>query len=505
MDNLINAILLNRFRVDAYVASGGMSTVYRVWDMERNVPLAMKVLHLDLSEDPSLMKRFEREARALKRLAHPHIVSSYGFYQANDQTFILEQFIDGPTLRQYLKQRGGRLPLSEALIFMKAVSAALGYAHLNGVVHCDIKPGNIMIDRRGNIFLTDFGVARHADSTTTTLGNLGTPAYMAPEQIRGESVAPATDVYAMAIMLYEILAGVRPFQARDGAGLASGGASSGAVSSASEWVRMAHLTHQPPDPRSFNPEIPVELAQVILAALAKNMDERYANANQFFSAICAALAADPALIPDYCAAPQIEAAPSFPAAALPVQPKKLPVALIALSSSACLAAVLGVVILGFFRLLPKSLTFVSPTAATLSRDTALATDIFTEIPPTPTLQPAQDFAPTQPPPTENPTLPPTQPPPPTDTPPPPPTATPSSYELCFINLRSDFTRLVLDSRKTMELWQYDKYCFSNVTPGEHLVKSCIIKAQTPTKTTLVDCVTTSYTVPTGSSAPIEIK
>ena len=209
--NLIGTILLNQFRVDAFIAAGGMGAVYRVQDLRRNVPLAMKILHADLAEDPSIFKRFRREANALKKLAHPNIVTCYGLEQTPDFAFLLEAYIDGPTLKDIMRYRGGMpFPIPEALAYLKALGAALGYAHANGVVHCDIKPGNVILDRGGAIYLTDFGIARHAESTTTTLATAGTPAYMAPEQIRGEAVTPATDVYALGVLLFELLTGQRP-------------------------------------------------------------------------------------------------------------------------------------------------------------------------------------------------------------------------------------------------------------------------------------------------------
>src|SRR3990170_8305007 len=171
---IIGQILLGQYQVDSFVASGGMGAVYRVWDLKRNVPLAMKVLHADLAEDPAVFKRFQREARALQKLAHPNIVPFYGLYQTRGMAFLLERFIDGPSLKDTLRLRKGKpLPLGEALIYLKALSSALGYAHAHNVVHCDVKPGNVMVYQGGSIYLTDFGVARHAESTTTTLGFSG--------------------------------------------------------------------------------------------------------------------------------------------------------------------------------------------------------------------------------------------------------------------------------------------------------------------------------------------
>ncbi len=290
MTNPIGQTVLNQYRVDAFVASGGMGAVYRVLDLKRNVPLAMKVLHADLAEDPSVFKRFEREARALKKLTHPNIVPFYGLFKTGDLAFLLEQYIDGPTLKQMLRQRGAPLPVEEALIYLKALCAALGYAHAHGVVHCDVKPGNVMIDRGGNIYLTDFGVARHAESMTTTLGSAGTPAYMAPEQCRGKVVTASTDVYALGVMLYEMVTGTRPFQGSI-AGTKEG-------STTGEQIRFAHLHTAPPDPCQVNPALPKAFGEIILKALEKDPRVRYPTTWAMLEAACVAVGTNPHTVPD---------------------------------------------------------------------------------------------------------------------------------------------------------------------------------------------------------------
>src|SRR3989304_8655599 len=162
--NIIGQVLLDQYQVIEFISSGGMGAVYRVLDLRRSVYLAMKVLHAELADDPSILKRFKREARALGKLAHPNIVPFYGIFQARDFLFLLEKFIDGPTLKQIISEKPTkRLTIFEALTYLKALSAALGYAHANGVVHCDVKPGNILINRDGTIYLADFGIARHTE------------------------------------------------------------------------------------------------------------------------------------------------------------------------------------------------------------------------------------------------------------------------------------------------------------------------------------------------------
>jgi serine/threonine protein kinase len=292
MSNLIGQVLLSQYRVDSFIASGGMGAVYRVFDLRRNVPLAMKILHSELAEDPSVFRHFKREATTLEKLVHPNIVQFYGLFQTTEFAFMLEGFVDGPTLKDVLREQGGRpLALMEMLIYLRALCAALGYAHSNGVVHCDVKPGNLMIDRNGIIYLADFGIAHYSESTVTTYASAGTPAYMSPEQIRGESASPAADIYALGIVLFEMATGQRPFRG-DGESSNTPGLTAG------EKIRNAHLNLQAPDPRSLNPALPPAFSQVVLKTLAKKPQDRFATAMELFQATCAALSVRPEDVPE---------------------------------------------------------------------------------------------------------------------------------------------------------------------------------------------------------------
>lgn len=270
-----------------------MGEVYKAWDMRRNVYLAMKVLRTDLYEDPAALKRFQREADALSRLAHPNIVPFYGLFEEDGLHFLLEKFVDGYSLADVLKGRKGTpLPLGEALIYLKSLCSALGYSHSHDVVHCDVKPGNVMIDSGGSIFLTDFGIARYASGgTTSTLGPAGTPAYMSPEQIRGEPLTPAGDIYAIGLILFEMVVGRRPFRGDDSAQNTPG-------MTPSERIRIAHLTQTPPDPCSLRADLPRALGQVILRALAKDPADRFASAMELYNAAAASAGFNPAQVPD---------------------------------------------------------------------------------------------------------------------------------------------------------------------------------------------------------------
>ena len=273
MSNLIGQTILFQFRVDEFIASGSMGAVYKVWDLKRNVPLAMKVLHADFADDPTSFKYFQREARALQKLRHPNVVPFYGLQQSEQGAFILEYFIDGPSLREVLRTHPKGMPIPEALTYMQALCAALGYAHASGVIHCDIKPGNVMVDRGGQIYLADFGIARHTESTTTTIAGAGTPAYMAPEQVSAKSVSPQTDVYALGVLLFELLTGQRPFRGDEQASVGKGDTSG-------ERVRYAHLHLAPPDPSSLNPSIPPAAAAIVMRCMAKKPAERYSSTSE---------------------------------------------------------------------------------------------------------------------------------------------------------------------------------------------------------------------------------
>ncbi len=290
---IIGQVILNRYRVDSFLEAGGMGVVYRVWDLARNVPLAMKVLHDDFNNDESIFKMFQREADSLTKLTHPHIVPFYGFYQTPDYAFFLERYIDGPSLKRLLHERRGKpLDVASAIIFLKALCAALGYAHVNGLVHCDIKPGNVLIDQGGNIYLTDFGVARHSLSTATTMASAGTPAYMAPEQIRGEPVSAETDIYALGTLLFEMLTGRRPFLGNEPESEEYG-------PSTDQRIYYAQMNINPANPARLNPAIPIPLSQVILKALSKDPGQRFHTTQELFQAICQATGVQAEAVADH--------------------------------------------------------------------------------------------------------------------------------------------------------------------------------------------------------------
>jgi hypothetical protein len=248
---------------------GGMATVYKAYQPKLNRYVALKLLSPTLSGDPTFLHRFQAEARSTARLEHPNIVPIYDMGQANGGIFIVMRFIDGGTLQQLL-DRERRLPINRALHITTQVASALDYAHSQGFVHRDVKPANIMIEPGDRATLTDFGVAKAIGETrlTRTGSIVGTPEYLSPEQARGDNVDGRADLYALGIVVYELLAGRTPFQAENPLS-----------------VVHQHLVTPPPPPSQFNPAIPAALATVLMKVLAKDPAQRYPTGDSFVQAL----------------------------------------------------------------------------------------------------------------------------------------------------------------------------------------------------------------------------
>ncbi len=268
---------VGRFRIEAEIGRGGMGVVYRALDLALNRLVALKTLPLFLSGEPDVRARFHREAAAVARLKHPHIAIVYEFGEHAGQPYIAFEWIEGHTLKERLTAEGC-LPLERALKIFDQVADALHYAHERGVVHRDIKPANIMIGADDHLTVVDFGLAWLADAPSVTIsGNLiGTPRYLAPEQIRGGPIDRRADLYSLAIVCYEMLAGQPPFGDQ-----------------LTQAVLHNHLYNPPAPISEVNPTLPAALDAVLQKALAKNPDERFATASEFSGALHAAIAPSP--------------------------------------------------------------------------------------------------------------------------------------------------------------------------------------------------------------------
>ena len=281
MPGLTDGILKGRYRIEKPLGRGGMAEVYHAFDTRRHYAVAIKVLREDLAEDWDFVRRFQAEADSLARLAHQNIVRFYSFEQDGRTAFIVMDLIEGDTLRGRLFEAQGRpMAPAEALPIVRQVAAALAYAHSEGIIHRDVKPGNIMLRPDGTVLLSDFGIAKAADAATVTTATPGTPAYMSPEQCRGTQLDARTDVYSLGIVLYEMLAGRRPFMGQLAPDTVTGGTH--------ERVRWEQMHADPPDPRSVNPALTDGVVQVMLQALAKTSDDRYPSALALAEALEAA-------------------------------------------------------------------------------------------------------------------------------------------------------------------------------------------------------------------------
>ncbi|CAN5821899.1 hypothetical protein BH23ACT8_BH23ACT8_03500 [soil metagenome] len=262
-------MLANRYLLEERVASGGMASVWRGHDEVLARTVAVKVLHDHLAADDDFRERFRREAIAAAKLAHPGVVSLYDTGRDGDATFLVMEFVDGATLKDLLADRG-RLPVAEGCGIAERVGRALDYAHKRGLVHRDVKPANILIGSDGTVKVADFGIAKadQADDLTKTGMVLGTAAYVAPEQIRGEKVDGAADQYALALVLYEVLAGRQPFKADS------------PVATAAQ-----RLERDAPPVRSLRPDAPRGLNAVLARGMAREPTDRYPTTAAFADAL----------------------------------------------------------------------------------------------------------------------------------------------------------------------------------------------------------------------------
>ncbi len=252
-------MLSGRYRLEAKLGSGGMSTVYLALDEVLDRPVAIKLLHREISEEADQLERFRREARAAARLSHPNLVGVIDAGEDDGRPYIVFEYIEGRTLKRRLQEEG-RLPIDEAVAYAIEIGRGLTAAHARKLVHRDVKPQNVLIDPDGRAKVTDFGIARSLESKglTATGRVLGTTDYVSPEQAMGEDVDERSDVYSLGVVLYEMLTGDVPFRAETQVGVA-----------------MKHVNEPMPDVQTKRPEVSAAVASVVDRATTKDPRDRY--------------------------------------------------------------------------------------------------------------------------------------------------------------------------------------------------------------------------------------
>lgn len=268
---------LGPYQILEKIGQGGMAAVYRAHQQSVERDVALKVILRDIAGDPAAIQRFQREAKLIARLEHPHILPVYDFDGGHSPPYIVMRYLEGGTLKDWMIQ--GRLPHYEVVHLLQQICSALDYAHRQGIIHRDIKPSNILIDREGNAFVSDLGLARltihdfEGKQITETGMLMGTPDYMSPEQAMGiDEIDPRSDIYALGVMLFEMLSGSLPFTAVSGT-----------------LMLMQHIQTPPPSILDFDPTLPPAIEGILLRVLAKDREDRYQSALEFGEAASEAL------------------------------------------------------------------------------------------------------------------------------------------------------------------------------------------------------------------------
>ncbi|MFO7682949.1 MAG: protein kinase [Chloroflexota bacterium] len=261
--------LNGRYRLLERIGSGGMAAVFRAQDLKLGRFVAIKMLHESLTSDEGFLRRFQKEAHAAANLTHPNIVTVHDIGQDGHRHYIVMEFIDGQTLKQLIREQTRNntlLPISRTLDLAIQTCNGLGYAHRADLVHCDMKPQNILVTRDDRVKVADFGIARAISEASQNLGDSqvwGTPQYFSPEQAAGEAPTPASDVYGIGVILFEMLTGQLPFSADTPTALA-----------------LKHLQERPPSTIEINPAVPRQLDQIVQKLLSKEPAARYRTAGQ---------------------------------------------------------------------------------------------------------------------------------------------------------------------------------------------------------------------------------
>lgn len=271
---MMQPVRIGGYDVIEMSGAGGMAEVYRAYDRSVDRFVAIKMLHIEFSQDPAFRMRFEREAKAIALLEHAHILPLYAYGEQDGVLYLVMRYMPGGSLDSRIAQHGP-LPLADAAHLLRQMASALDYAHENAILHRDFKTDNVLLDANGDAFIADFGLAKLLTSSPNITGRLmlGTPAFMSPEQAVGKGeLTGAADQYALGVVLYHMVTGQYPFNAQE-----------------SREVLYLHLYENPPSPRQRRPDLPILAEEAMLRALAKHPEDRFltctALAEEFYQAI----------------------------------------------------------------------------------------------------------------------------------------------------------------------------------------------------------------------------
>ncbi len=277
------------YRVVSQLGRGGMATVYKAYQPSLDRHVALKVLNADLQVNPDFITRFKREAKIVAKLDHPNIIPVYDIEVFDGALVLVMRYIEGISLREALNRIKKPIAMPAILQIMRPVTDALAYAHQKSVLHRDVKPSNIMLGNDGNVYLMDFGLAVTTTDADMNLSKgmvLGTPYYVSPEQVKGETLDQRADIYALGVVLFELLTGKLPF-----------------TGDTYDVVVYHQIFSLPPAPSTLNPQVTLPVEQVVLKALAKDKSDRFFNATEMYKALDSANQADskirrPSVVPE---------------------------------------------------------------------------------------------------------------------------------------------------------------------------------------------------------------